>query len=119
MYDKKIYWSISEVSELLEIEPSILRFWEKEFSILSPAKNRSGNRSYQKKDIEIAQKIKYLLYEEGFTAKGAVKRMKKLKSIPLEYYIKTQKLILDKEFSQDFEKLCENLTEFVQAAQDL
>jgi len=118
MDDKKIYWSISEVSEILDVEQSILRFWEKEFSILSPAKNRSGNRSYQKKDIEIARKIKYLLYEEGFTIKGAVKRMEKLKSVPLVYYIKMQKLILDKEFSQDFEKLCENLTEFVQTAQN-
>ena len=116
MDGKKIYWSISEVAEILSVEPSILRFWEKEFSVLSPAKNRGGNRTYQKKDIEIAQKIKYLLYEECLTAKGAIKKMKKLKSIPLENYIKLQNLIFDKEFLLDFEKFCEDLAKMVETA---
>jgi DNA-binding transcriptional MerR regulator len=115
MDERKIFWSISEVSEILDVEPNVLRFWEKEFTIFKPSKNSGGNRSYQKKDIEIAQKIKYLLYEECFTLKGAIKKMKKLKSIPLENYKKLQKLVLSKEFSQDFDNFYKNLSQFMES----
>jgi DNA-binding transcriptional MerR regulator len=116
MDEKKIYWSIREVAEILEVEQSILRFWEKEFSVLKPAKNRGGNRSYQRKDIDIAQKIKHLLYEECLTIKGAIKKMKKLKSISLESYINMQDLVLNKDFLHDFEKFQEKLSRFVESS---
>lgn len=106
MENKKLYYSISEASDFLGLQANTLRYWETEFSVLAPAKNRGGNRVYNKKDIEIAEKIKYLLYEEEFTIKGAVKMMKKLKSIPLDTYKKTRNLMLDKNFLADFEKLC-------------
>ena len=117
MESKKIYWSISEVSKILDVEQNTLRYWETEFSILSPSKSRGNSRAYTKKDIEIAQKIKFLLYEEGFTTKGAVKKMKKLKSIPLETYKKVKDLVLDKSFCADFAKFCDILKKFADEEQ--
>ncbi len=73
---EKIYYSISEVSELTGIKPYVLRFWEKEFPSLRPKKNRAGNRSYQKKDIDAVNRIKHLLYEERHTIQGARNRLK-------------------------------------------
>ena len=111
MESKKIFWSISEVAEILGVEQNVLRYWETEFSILSPSKSRGNARTYTKKDIEIAQKIKFLLYEECLTTKGAIKKMKKLKSIPLESYKKMLDLTMDKEFCADIVKLCNIIKE--------
>ncbi len=69
--DTKIYHSISEVAEMLGVEAYVLRFWEKEFTQLRPKKNRAGNRVYQQKDIDLLMRIKYLLYDKGFTIDGA------------------------------------------------
>jgi DNA-binding transcriptional MerR regulator len=66
-----MYYSISEVAQMLELEAYVLRFWEKEFSQLRPKKNRAGNRIYQQKDIDLLMRIKYLLYDKGFTIEGA------------------------------------------------
>ena len=68
---KKLYYSISEVSEVTELKAYVLRYWETEFSQLKPPKNRAGNRTYRKKDIEIILKIKDLLYDKKFTIDGA------------------------------------------------
>ena len=68
---KKLYYSISEVSNITELKAYVLRYWETEFSQLKPPKNRAGNRTYRKKDIEIILKIKDLLYEKKFTIDGA------------------------------------------------
>ena len=68
---KKLYYSISEVSDITELKAYVLRYWETEFSQLKPPKNRAGNRTYRKKDIEIILKIKNLLYEKKFTIDGA------------------------------------------------
>lgn len=67
----KLYYSISEVSTITEVKPYVLRFWEKEFPSLRPKKNRSGNRVYQSKEIELVLKIKKLLYDDGYTIEGA------------------------------------------------
>jgi DNA-binding transcriptional MerR regulator len=75
----KLYYSISEVAEQAGVKPYVLRFWEKEFPQLKPKKNRSGNRSYQQKDIDLISQIKHLLYEEGFTIEGAKSKLKELK----------------------------------------
>jgi DNA-binding transcriptional MerR regulator len=66
-----MYYSISEVASMLNLEAYVLRFWEKEFSQLRPKKNRAGNRTYQQKDIEQLLQIKHLLYDKGFTIDGA------------------------------------------------
>ena len=68
---KKLYYSISEVSEITKLKPYVLRYWETEFNQLSPPKNRAGNRTYRQKDIEIILKIKDLLYDKKYTIDGA------------------------------------------------
>ena len=68
---KKLYYSISEVSEITKLKAYVLRYWETEFSQLSPPKNRAGNRTYRQKDIEIILKIKDLLYDKKYTIDDA------------------------------------------------
>lgn len=71
----KLYYSISEVCAMTNLEQHVLRYWESEFPQLRPKKNRSGNRAYRAKEIKIIRYIKYLLYEEMFTIPGAKKKM--------------------------------------------
>ncbi len=73
---KKLYYSISEVSKLTDVEQYILRYWETEFEQLRPQKNRAGNRIYTNKDISIILKIKSLLREKKYTIEGAKKILK-------------------------------------------
>ncbi|MFM8976671.1 MAG: MerR family transcriptional regulator [Bacteroidota bacterium] len=68
----KQYFSIQEVSSQLDLSPSLLRYWEGEFPMLQPRKNRKGNRMYTRKDLELLAQIKYLLKERKFTIKGAL-----------------------------------------------
>ncbi|MEP7147714.1 MAG: MerR family transcriptional regulator [Acidobacteriota bacterium] len=72
---EKIYFKIGEVCELVGVQAHVLRYWETEFPMLSPQKNRSGQRSYRRRDVEIALRIKQLLYEEMFTIAGAKKKL--------------------------------------------
>ena len=72
---EKLYYSITEVADLLKLKPHVLRYWEKEFGILRPNRNRAGNRMYSKKDIELLTMIKHLLHEQGLTIEGARKRL--------------------------------------------
>ena len=78
---KKTYYSIREVCERTSLEPHVLRYWESEFSLLRPKKNRAGNRAYREKDIEIVLNIKRLLYEEQYTIPGAKKKLSTLKDM--------------------------------------
>jgi len=73
---KKLYYSISEVSRLTDLEQYILRYWETEFEEIRPSKNRAGNRIYTNRDIQIILKIKKLLREEKYTIEGARKVLK-------------------------------------------
>ncbi len=70
---KKLYYSISEVSKLTNLEQYILRYWETEFEQLKPGKNRAGNRIYTNKDIKLILRIKKLLRDEKYTIEGAKK----------------------------------------------
>ncbi|HID39377.1 MAG TPA: MerR family transcriptional regulator [Calditrichaeota bacterium] len=72
---KNIYFTIGQVSEHVSLPQSVLRYWETVFDALNPQKSRGGNRRYSKEDIEIIQQIKELLYEQGFTIKGANKQL--------------------------------------------
>ena len=74
----KLYYSISEVSELTELEATVLRYWEKEFPQLRPKHNRGGKRMYREKDIRVIREIKRLTRDEGFTIAGAKKRIQEL-----------------------------------------
>ena len=78
----KLYYSISEVSQITGIKQYVLRFWEKEFPNLKPKKNRAGNRTYQLKDIELVNRIKNLLYDEGYTIEGARLQLKGSQYVP-------------------------------------
>ena len=72
---EKIYFKIGEVCDLVGVQAHVLRYWETEFPQLSPQKNRSGQRSYRRKDVEISLRIKELLYDEMFTIAGARKKL--------------------------------------------
>jgi DNA-binding transcriptional MerR regulator len=75
---KKLYYSISEVSRITDLEQYVLRYWETEFEQLKPAKNSSGNRIYTNKDIKLILLIKKLLKEEKYTIEGAKKILKNI-----------------------------------------
>lgn len=72
---EKIFFKIGEVCDLVEVQAHVLRYWETEFPMLSPQKNRSGQRTYRRRDVEIALRIKELLYDELFTIAGAKKKL--------------------------------------------
>lgn len=72
---QKIYFSISEVSEMVDINASVLRYWEKEFKQLKPIKNAKGERRYMQRDIDVIKKIHTLLKEKGYTTEGAKKEL--------------------------------------------
>ena len=65
------FFSIGEVCELTDLKPHVLRYWESQFKFLNPAKNRSGNRVYQRREVELIQLVKHLLYTEKYTIEGA------------------------------------------------
>jgi len=65
------FFSIGEVCELTGLKPHVLRYWESQFRFLSPAKNRSGNRVYQRREVELIMLVKHLLYDEKYTIEGA------------------------------------------------
>ena len=73
---KKLYYSISEVSEITELKQYVLRYWETEFTHLKPTKNRAGNRNYRSHDVDLILKIKSLLYDRKYTIKGAKQFLK-------------------------------------------
>jgi DNA-binding transcriptional MerR regulator len=72
---KKAYYSIGEVCDLTGLKPHVLRYWETQFELLHPTKNRAGNRVYRPKEIELILLVKHLLYERKFTIDGARQRL--------------------------------------------
>ena len=73
----KLYYSIGEAAEILNVNTSLIRFWEKEFPILKPKKNKKGNRQFTKDDIDNLKMIYHLVKERGFTLQGAKEKLKK------------------------------------------
>jgi DNA-binding transcriptional MerR regulator len=76
---KKAYYSIGEVCDLTGLKPHVLRYWETQFDVLNPTKNRAGNRVFRPKEIELILLVKHLLYEEKYTIEGARKRLQELR----------------------------------------
>ncbi|MBJ11177.1 MAG: MerR family transcriptional regulator [Flavobacteriales bacterium] len=76
---EKLYYSIGEVADLFEVNISLLRFWEKEFDILKPKKNKKGNRMFTTKDLNNLKIIYHLVKERGYTLEGAKKKLKENK----------------------------------------
>ncbi len=76
---KKAYYSIGEVCDLSGLKPHVLRYWETQFDVLHPTKNRAGNRVYRPKDIELILLVKHLLYERKYTIDGARQKLKEIR----------------------------------------
>lgn len=76
---RKEYYSIGEVSDLVGLPAHVLRYWESQFPVLNPSKNRSGNRAYQRKEIKLILLVKHLLYEEKYTVEGAKAKLDQLR----------------------------------------
>jgi DNA-binding transcriptional MerR regulator len=74
-FPEKIFYRIGEVSRIVGVEPYVLRYWETEFSFIKPNKNRSGQRVYRKKDVELLLHVRRLLYQERYTIEGVRKKL--------------------------------------------
>ncbi len=72
---EKLYYTIGEVAEMFDVNTSLIRFWEKEFDIIKPHKNKKGNRLFTPADVENFHLIFYLVKEKGMTLKGAQKKL--------------------------------------------
>lgn len=77
---EKLFFKIGEVSRLTGVKSHVLRYWESEFPMLNPPKNRASQRVFRKKDIETIFQIKALLYDENYTISGARKRLRELRT---------------------------------------
>lgn len=80
----KLYYTMGEVSKMFDVNPSLIRFWEKEFSIIKPKKNNKGNRLFTKKDLDNLTLIHHLVKEKGYTLDGARKKMRENKDEKLD-----------------------------------
>jgi len=89
---EKLYYSIGEVSDMFNVNASLIRFWEKEFDIIKPKKNKKGNRLFTKEDIQNFQIIFHLVKERGMTLTGAKKKMKENKEDTLNNFEIVQSL---------------------------
>ena len=109
---KKAYYSMGEVCDLTSLKPHVLRYWETQFEILRPGKNRAGNRVYRPKDIELILLVKHLLYKQKYTIVGANQRLLDMRSDG--ELVEGQQEILAPEFltsmREELEELMEILT---------
>ncbi len=94
---EKVYYSIGEVAEMFGVNTSLIRFWEKEFDIIKPKKNKKGNRLFTKQDIDNFHIIFHLVKERGMTLKGAQKKLKENREDTINNFevVKTLKNIRD------------------------
>lgn len=95
---EKLYYSIGEVALKFDVNVSLLRYWEKEFDILKPKKNKKGNRLFTKNDVENIEVIYHLVKERGFTLEGAKKKLSENKSDTVENIEIVKRLKKIKEF---------------------
>lgn len=83
---EKLYYSIGEVAEMFKVNTSLIRFWEKEFDVIKPKKNKKGNRFFTKKDIDNFHLIFHLVKEKGLTLSGAKKKLKENREDTIENF---------------------------------
>ena len=107
--DSKLYRSISEVSDMLDVKPHVLRYWETQFSVLRPKKNRAGNRVYRPEDLKVLFRIRELLYDRRYTIEGARKtllgeRKEPTPQVELSFADAERKLILG-EIKHDLQQM--------------
>lgn len=89
----KLYYSIGEVAAFFDVNTSLIRFWEKEFTIIQPKKNKKGNRLFTVKDIEHFNKIYQLVKMEGYTLEGAKKALKSKDTVESVSHFSTEQVI--------------------------
>jgi DNA-binding transcriptional MerR regulator len=104
----KLYYTIGEVAEMFNVNTSLIRFWEKEFSAIKPKKNNKGNRLFTVKDILTIDRIYELVKEEGHTLDGARKSLRERKSAPASSLKSTEKPI-EHPSSMDYEEVIRKL----------
>ena len=104
---EKIYYSVGEVSEMFNLNPSHIRYWEQQFEALKPFKNKKGNRLFTKEDIETIRLINYLVKERGLTIKGARQKLKDNREDTLNNYEIVKKL---QDIKQELVEIRDNLT---------
>lgn len=83
---EKLYYSIGEVADMFQVNTSLIRFWEKEFDVIKPKKNKKGNRFFTKKDIDNFHLIYHLVKEKGLTLNGAKKKLKENREDTVENF---------------------------------
>lgn len=103
---EKLYYTIGEVAKAFNVNTSLLRFWEKEFSVIKPKKNAKGNRYFSKEDVKNIQLIYHLVKEKGFTLEGAKEYLKSEKKQVLGNFEIIRKL---EKIKADLEALKQNL----------
>src|SRR5690349_15328829 len=101
---EKKYFTIGEVAELFKVAPSLIRFWESEFEMLSPKKNKKGNRQFTKEDIDIFKVIYHLVKEKGYTLQGAKEAIKNTKQKPVDKVEAIKSLEKLKEFLNELKR---------------
>ena len=101
---KKLYYSIGEVSKMFNVSASLLRFWETEFEILKPRKNKKGNRLFSKKDIENLKLIYHLVKEKRYTIEGARTKLKGNRDLNMDKLKVVRSLEMIKGFLIDIKK---------------
>lgn len=106
---KKEYYSIGEVCEITGLKPHVLRYWETQFKTLMPVKNRAGNRAYRKRDIEMIQLVKTLLYERKYTIDGARQKLAELRKEGTQLEVELEETRL----KDTFQELADDLADVV------
>jgi DNA-binding transcriptional MerR regulator len=104
------FFAIGDVCHLTDLKPHVLRYWESQFRFLNPAKNRSGNRVYQRREIELIMLVKHLLYTEKYTIEGARQR--------IDHYRRTGVLKSEARYALERETI-ENLRAELQGVLDI
>ena len=106
----KRYFTIGEVSELCEVKPHVLRYWEQEFPQLKPAKRRGNRRYYQQHDVLMVRTIRGLLYEQGFTIGGARQKLSEAKKTETPVSVKKKDSDIVSQLCQELEELLTELS---------
>ncbi len=108
---EKEYYSIGEVCEIADLKPHVLRYWESQFSVLRPTKNRAGNRVYRRKEIKLVQLLRHLLYTERYTIEGAKLKLNQLRKEGK--LAKAARIAWDKETIRDLRREADELVELL------
>lgn len=114
---KKEYYSIGEVCDITGLKPHVLRYWETQFRGLQPVKNRAGNRAYRRREIEMVQLVKTLLYERKYTIEGARQRLDEMKKSGEEIASERESARLEDTFANLADDLAD-LVGYIEAFRD-